>query len=683
MRSASLRQSILVPVAMVVLLLCALSLTFLVSDQINARESELRSDAATFIQALSPAAQQALVTGNLDDVRRLFANLVSVQSLEGATLFDRNGAVLAATARRSGPERAGVPGWFQRLLVGDALRYDERVVVDGVAYGTLRLEMDVRRELHGLWRLTVNYTLGSLVIVAALIGVLVLSVQRGLQPLLLLQDGARRLGAGDLDARVPAIAVGEIDAAARGFNAMAERLAASRRELDAYMTEVADSRNRLLTNQQALTAIIRSPVFWGADLPAAFRLITEQLATALGVARVGIWRRSRSGGRIRCADVWTASERRHTRGEEIAAEDAPAYFAALTDGGEIVADDACQHPLTRELATSYLTPHGITSLLDVPVHVRGACWGVVCCERSGPTTPWRGEDIAMATAAATLTAQAIEAADGRALNRALQFAKDSAEAANAAKNQFLSRMSHELRTPLHAILGFGQLLQMDQAELGPTHAENVSEIVRAGEHLLVMVNEVLDVARIESGHLDLRLETLAITEVLNDCATQMRPLAERRQIVLTVEGSDQLRACADRTRLQQVLFNLLSNAIKFNRDGGHVRLIAEPLGTVLRVEVSDTGRGIAPQQLPRLFMPFERGEAYSDGVEGTGIGLALAKQLVEAMGGRIDVTSQVGVGSTFEFTLPRVDENAADCGAARAASPSPGSSLAQSDGTES
>jgi signal transduction histidine kinase len=216
-------------------------------------------------------------------------------------------------------------------------------------------------------------------------------------------------------------------------------------------------------------------------------------------------------------------------------------------------------------------------------------------------------------------------------------------------------MSHELRTPLNAILGFAQMLAVPgKAPLTEQQADDVQEILKAGRHLLGQVNEVLDLARIDSGRIELSLEPVGVASAVADCLAQVKPLAEQRSIAMTTAVETALAVQADHTRLKQVLLNLLSNAIKYNRDGGTIHVAATPLpdGERLRIEVRDSGRGIAPEKLPRLFKPFERLESSYDGIEGTGIGLALVKRLVEAMGGAIGVRSDVGAGSTFWFDLP-------------------------------
>jgi PAS domain S-box-containing protein len=234
----------------------------------------------------------------------------------------------------------------------------------------------------------------------------------------------------------------------------------------------------------------------------------------------------------------------------------------------------------------------------------------------------------------------------------IQAARAEADRANRAKTEFLSRMSHELRTPLNAILGFSQLLEMD--DLTAEQHENMAYISQAGRHLLDLINEVLDISRIESGQMTISREPVALADVLHDLAALVRPLADRRNITLDASHAMAGGAyvLADRQRLNQVLLNLLSNAVKYNREGGSIRVRADATGSgTVRIAITDTGYGIASEHVGRLFHPFDRLGAERGSVEGTGMGLALSKGLIEAMDGVIGVDSALDVGTTFWIEL--------------------------------
>ena len=233
----------------------------------------------------------------------------------------------------------------------------------------------------------------------------------------------------------------------------------------------------------------------------------------------------------------------------------------------------------------------------------------------------------------------------------LQAARDAAEEANRAKNEFLSRMSHELRTPLHAIMGFSQLLELEAK--GAREQQSAAQIMRAGRHLLDLINEVLDVSSIEAGRLALSLEAVAVADVVGEVLELMAPIAHQRGVTIIADraGDEPEHVRADRQRLKQVLVNLVANAVKYNRDGGVVRVRFDPDGGSVRVGVSDTGPGLSEDERNRLFTPFERLGADGTEIEGTGLGLVLSQRLVEAMGGTLNVDSQPGNGSTFWFEL--------------------------------
>lgn len=243
--------------------------------------------------------------------------------------------------------------------------------------------------------------------------------------------------------------------------------------------------------------------------------------------------------------------------------------------------------------------------------------------------------------------------DRLAAEEALRAAKEEAEQASMAKSEFLSRMSHELRTPLTAILGFTELLQLggmptDQRDLF------VDRTHRAGQHLLSLINDVLDISRVEAGSLALSIEAADAAQLVEEATELIAPMAESRRIAIA-NTAHEAAVMADTGRLRQVLLNLLSNAVKYNRESGSIAISSKADDGFVSITVSDTGPGIAARDLPRLFQPFERLGVQTGEIEGTGIGLAISRGLMDLMGGTIDVTSAVGEGTRFTIRLPAAD----------------------------
>jgi len=238
----------------------------------------------------------------------------------------------------------------------------------------------------------------------------------------------------------------------------------------------------------------------------------------------------------------------------------------------------------------------------------------------------------------------------------LQQALDEARRANRAKADFMSRMSHELRTPLNAILGFSQVLLLREG-LDETQTDSVREVLKAGRHLLDLIDDVLDIARIDLGALRVSIEPVAVAPLLAHTVALLAPAAQDKGVELAFDAADPaLGVRADHLRLKQCLINLLSNAIKYNHRGGWVRVAARPLGAHrVRIEVQDNGAGIAAAELPQLFNAFTRLESHRQLAEGSGIGLSITQRLVELMSGRIEVFSEAGSGSTFSIELERAD----------------------------
>lgn len=349
-------------------------------------------------------------------------------------------------------------------------------------------------------------------------------------------------------------------------------------------------------------------------------------------------------------------------------------WAQLTHPDDLPADEAAYARMAAgeidgyEMDKRYLHKDGSTL----------ACRLAVRCERGADGGLERVfaivEDISdrrRAEQALALQRDALEE-QVAARTRELVAARDAAQQASRAKTEFLSSMSHELRTPLNAILGFTQLMELDR-DLGARSRGHLREVLRAGRHLLRLINEVLDLAQVESGRLALSPEALSLAELVQDALALSEPLAQPRDVGLHSQVPANLVVRADRMRLKQVLLNLLSNAIKYNRQGGSVQVMAAPSGPeTLRLVVQDTGPGVPADRIGQLFQPFSRLGAELGSVEGTGIGLALSRRLVELMDGRIGVDSPPGEGASFWVDLPR---------ASLADPPPPQAQVAAADGT--
>lgn len=271
----------------------------------------------------------------------------------------------------------------------------------------------------------------------------------------------------------------------------------------------------------------------------------------------------------------------------------------------------------------------------------------------GQAKPWRDLDINIALELRHTIGAALLKRTEHQLTE-LRLRTEQVRESNMAKSEFLSRVSHELRTPLNAILGFAQVLSM--RKLNDSQSRGVSRILEAGKHLLNLVDEVLDISRVDAGNLSLSLEAVSLWEIVTTCMDIVQPLAADKRVTLecNVDGNHNPHVTADRQRLKQVFINLLANAIKYNRDDGQVTVhFAVQDQNTMCVRVVDTGIGIAEEKMPRLFSPFDRLDIeYDTNIQGTGLGLTLTKSLVEAMNGDIGAESVLGQSTTFWFTLP-------------------------------
>ncbi len=332
----------------------------------------------------------------------------------------------------------------------------------------------------------------------------------------------------------------------------------------------------------------------------------------------------------------------------------------LESGDVLLTNDPYNHPAYGGLPEGH---PALVSFLNVPLYFGGDMVGFFALgNRNGGFDEALVELLKPVNSAYAGIIQARRMARKEADNKAsLLRAKEEAETANKAKSAFLSSMSHELRTPLNAILGFAQLLELE-LEPGSQNMDNLQTIISSGKHLLALINDVLDLSAIESGKVILNMEMLDTATLFSHCQKLIKPFAEQHDIDVVFEDSCSQpgQLFADSTRTNQVIFNLVTNAIKYNRPGGKVFVSCEPEQENMRISVRDTGMGIPEGRLSDLFIPFNRLDVDKhSNIQGTGIGLLICKQLLESMGGEIDVTSEEGVGSCFSFTLATTGEKEA------------------------
>jgi PAS domain S-box-containing protein len=429
---------------------------------------------------------------------------------------------------------------------------------------------------------------------------------------------------------------------------------------------------RLDRQNHALGEQARNPALRGDNLSIAFHTITEVASRTLGVARTSIWFYQRDDAAIHCEDLFDYPTGRHTQGSIIHSAQNPAYFQALAEGRVIPAHYARNDPRTKEFLESYLKPLGITSMLDAPIRLEGRMIGVICHEHTGSPREWTLDEQNFAGSMADLVALSLEVWQRRQAESALREARDQLEIKVAErtrelseandqlkeldrlKSEFLAMMSHELRTPMNSIIGFTGILRQELA--GPLNDEQKKQLGMvhfSARHLLDLINDLLDLSRIESGKMDVSLEEVEVAEVARQVIESLQPAATQKGLSLTSEIVDPGREIlTDRKRAYQILLNLTNNAVKFT-DKGSIKIVIQNQGSGVQFEVIDTGIGIKPEQLANLFQAFRQVDGSARRVyEGTGLGLYLCKKLVNMLGGSIGAESNFGVGSRFYFTLP-------------------------------
>jgi len=436
-------------------------------------------------------------------------------------------------------------------------------------------------------------------------------------------------------------------------------------EVHQAQMEIHDRANRLRQQQDAYALLSRYIGSPGLDIRRAFAMITEDGSKTLDVARASIWLFDDQADVLSCKQIHGADNNEPLH-PGFHREDFPVYFQALESDAAIAADDACHDPRTAEFRDVYLKPLGITSMLDVPIMHAGKVEGVLCLEHRGDSRHWQPDEIVFSTTLSSLVTLLLEINRRLQTEQLLQQKNVELDKANHMKSDFLANMSHELRTPLNAIIGFSEVMRDGLAgEMSEEQLEYTGDIYNSGQHLLSLINDILDLSKIEAGKMELHFEDASLNELVQSGLSIVREKASNHGINLKLDMEQAPEVVyVDARKVKQMLYNLLSNAVKFSPSGGDVTLtvnqadragadVTSESSNWLQISVTDQGIGISEADMSRLFKSFQQLEnPMTKSHEGTGLGLALVKRLVELHGGGVSVSSRLGEGSCFTLWLP-------------------------------
>ena len=480
-----------------------------------------------------------------------------------------------------------------------------------------------------------------------------LLARRMVKPIQALQAGAARIGAGELGHRIEVRTGDELETLADQFNRSAAQLEESyatlEQKVDARTRELSEALEQQTATGEILRVISSSPT----DTQPVFDSIAASAARLCGGQFCGVYR-VQDDQLALVAHHNVAPEGLDTEGRASRQPLAGAPFVVaravreqrVINIGDVEAD-ADVPPATLAAGRAL----GYRSLLAVPMLRGGAAIGSIGVA-SRSARPFTDKQAALLR---TFADQAVIAIENVRLFQELRARTDELEIANRHKSEFLANMSHELRTPLNAVIGFSEvLLERMFGELNDKQAEYLDDILSSGRHLLSLINDILDLAKIEAGRMELELGAFDLSLALDNALTLVRERATRHGIGLVLAVDGQLGTLVgDERKIKQILLNLLSNALKFTPEGGKVAVRAVRAAGSVEISVSDTGIGIAPEDQEAIFEEFRQvGTDYARKREGTGLGLALSKRFVELHGGKLWVTSEVGRGSTFTLSIP-------------------------------
>ncbi len=499
--------------------------------------------------------------------------------------------------------------------------------------------------LSGSLQRTALLLLAGLLLAASVSLVL---ARRMVTPIRAIQAGAARIAAGRLDQRIIVSTGDELEALAGEFNAMAAQLRESYAGLEQKVEERTRDLTESLEQQTATSEVLKTISRSSFDLDRVLEELIKSVVT-LGRADAGALYLRQSE---RLYELKTAYSIDGTLHERIASRAPHIVPASNTATGRAIATGRPAQIEDVKLEPDYGFPDSaFHTAMAVPILREGVPVGVIVVLKI-VTQPFAEKQIALIT---TFADQAGIAIENVRLFKEIQNKSRELELANRHKSEFLANVSHELRTPLNAIIGFSEVLHERMfGEINPKQAEYLEDIHSSGKHLLSLINDILNLSKIEAGRMDLELSQFDLADAVQRALGLVRERAARQDISLALEvAPDVGEWVADERKFKQIMLNLLSNAVKFTPAGGRVAVRAQRVGADIEIAVSDTGVGIAPDHLGLIFEEFRQvGADYLRKAEGTGLGLALTRKFVELHGGTIRVSSELGKGSTFTVTLP-------------------------------
>ncbi len=634
--------------------LFALVLPIVLLIQDRALHNTAQEKGFSLVRVFAFSSVQGVITGDFLGLRELVRSLVRQPGVRYAMILDLNGRVLM----HSLVEEIG--GVFFDPISLRTLEATEPLVQETLSdageplydFAAPVLLLNERRAIariglsfeseQRILRQTRNAILGlgMLTLIGGLLFVQI-HVRRLARPIQALVQGAEAVAQGDLETRIQIGRRDEVGRLGEAFNRMGESLKAFR-EIDHEITSTLDLDAVLQTIAHHARALLKADI-------AHVATCDPRTGIATVVAGYGD-----QGGFLRGLQI------------------VPGYGAGgyvLATGQPLVISDYEHDPRITENYHELVRREGIVGLLVVPIALKGKTIGLLYVANRRPTAFTSGDQetltrlaaqAAIAIENATLYVEVRQHAEElearvEARTRELQEANAQLAAASQHKSEFLANMSHELRTPLNAVIGFSEvLLERLFGELNEKQDEFLQDILSSGRHLLSLINDILDLSKVEAGRIELQLEPFNLPSAIEGTMTLVRERAKRHGISLSLTVDERLgEFVADERKFRQILLNLLSNAVKFTPDGGRVSVDAAPANGCAEISVSDTGIGIASEDREVIFEAFRQvGKDQTQKREGTGLGLTLAKSYVELHGGKINVKSERGKGSTFTFTLP-------------------------------